>query len=286
MSGVTNKRIRKGEVPPTLNDLAPEDDTADRPTIELTINGKTHTGKLYRFRKGNRRFIAFVHDGNAYGMKAVQNGVENQDWINFGAGVGTKRVDSINAQTAISIRVLDGTPVQQDLFNQPQEQNAPPVQETENETQQTGRMEDGNQSADTRTQDENGTDTVGGNPRADVGQREVSSESGRGDGTGSQASGNETTDRPMGDTQAENDGNQTQGVQVTTYPSNLTRQERNTIAEVAQYEGVSVDTVYQAIADGNISFFTGMGATSGADVSVMARELVNQDIADSVAKAD
>lgn len=133
LSGVTNKRIRKGEVPPTLNDLAPEDDTADRPTIELTINGQTHTGKLYRFRKGNRRYIAFVHDGNAYGMKAVQNGVENQDWINFGAGVGTKRVDSINAQTAIRIRVLDATPAQQDLFNQPQEQNAPPIQEIENE---------------------------------------------------------------------------------------------------------------------------------------------------------
>ena len=286
LSGVTNKRIRRGEVPPTLNDLAPEDDTADRPTIELTINGQTHTGKLYRFRKGNRRFIAFVHDGNAYGMKAVQNGVENQDWINFGAGVGTKRVDSINAQTAINIRVLDGTPTQQDLFNQPQEQNAPPVQETENETQQTGRVEDGNQSADTRTQDENGTDTVGGNPRADVIQREVSSESGRGDGTGSQASGNETTDGPMGDTQAENDGNQTQSVQVTPYPSNLTRQERNAIAEVAQFEGVPVDTVYQAIAVGNISFFTGTGATRGADVSVMARELVNQDIADNVAKAE
>lgn len=549
LSGVTNKRIRKGEVPPTLNDLAPEDDTADRPTIELTINGKTHTGKLYRLRKGNRRFIAFVHDGNAYGMKAVQNGVENQDWINFGAGVGTKRVDSINAQTAISIRVLDGTSAQPDLFNQPQEQinadeqtegvsqerytglpseyrqtterpttpfdieqesrryknklkedflrrvqsgeiltiqrhideftkqlinkkdddirvtntgkkrakdfaevttpisviddmletlriggsnfnaelnarildpatgdgryllralvrrsprifmetdlvvgnilramasltgielqtenvqrardnlynvgleyfklaninPAPYVnalqqittnavivgdtlnptsdmlvhiytviddigiqhyttpyadfvqgknyltqqdsiifdntieQEIENETQQTGRVEDSDQSADTRTQDENGTDTVGDNPRADVRPREVSSESGRGDGTGSQASGNETTDRPLGDTQAENDGNQTQSVQVTTYPSNLTRQERNAIAEAAQYEGVPVDTVYQAIADGNISFFTGTGATSGADVSVMARELVNQDIADNVAKAE
>lgn len=205
ISGVTNKRIRKGEVPPTLNDLAPEDDTADRPTIELTINGKTHTGKLYRFRKGNRRFIAFVHDGNAYGMKAVQNGVENQDWINFGAGVGTKRVDSINTQTAIHIRVLDGTYSQQDLFNQ---------QETVNETKQTGRVADSDQPTDTRTQDEDTPNAVGDNPRANVGQREVSSESGRGDGTGSQTSGNETTDGPVGDTQTENDGNQTQSVSV------------------------------------------------------------------------
>ena len=159
-------------------------------------------------------------------------------------------------------------------------------QEIENETQQTGRVEDGNPSADTRTQDENGTDTVGNNKRADVGPREVLSESGRGNSAGSQTSGNEATNRPMGGTQAENNGSQTQSVRLTTYPNNLTRQERAAIAEVAQYEGVPVDTVYQAIADGNINFFTGTGATSGADVSAMARELVNQDIADNVVKAE
>lgn len=305
LSGVTNKRIRSGEKPPTLNDLAPEDDTAARPTIELTIKGKTYTGKLYRFRQGNRRYIAFIHDGNAYGMKAVQDGVENQDWINFGAGVGTKRVDSINAQTALKIRVLDGMPsraeqaAQQDLFTQPQEQNAPPqaepeqvqpapasTQEIENETKQAGRVDDGDQPTDTRAADQDGTDRVGDDyPSAD-GQGEVSGEGGRGDGEGAQAGGGEAANRPVGDAGAGDRGGAVQAPEVAVYPANLTRHERQAIAEIAEYEGVDAADVYQAIAQGNINFFTGSGVTHGADVAVMARELVGQEVVDSVAKGE
>ena len=63
------------------------------------------------------------------------------------------------------------------------------------------------------------------------------------------------------------------------YADRLSGRERKAIAEVATFEGVSPETVYQAIADGNINFFSGRGETSGASADVMARELVAQEIA-------
>lgn len=431
LSGVTNKRVRKGVVPPTLNDLAPENNSADRPTIELTINGKTHTGKLYRYRKGNKRYIAFVHDGNAYGMKAVQDGVENQDWINFGAGVGTKRVDSINTQTQIKIRVLDGTPIQQDLFATEQQPTAPPQetqsdtaeqmvadtsyqmghtapvdletdsplyeldrntypsdvysskaahlygsgfdqadqkalqvinrvrgnpnadvviyravhssiptdtinegdwvtltreyadehgnhalrgeykvltktvkaadlytdgnslqewgyttahsdnqQETQDETQQTGRVADSQQSETTSTKDEAGQNRVGDVRTSNDGYGEVHGQSGQSDGERSQETGHEATD----DTNELGQGLLNEPTPY--YADRLSTKERNEIKEVADYLEATVEEVYQAIADGNLNFFTGRGETKGADIKAVARELVNQDIVDSVSKAE
>ena len=166
--------------------------------------------------------------------------------------------------------------------------NNPTEQEQSNATQDD--LGQSVQPTDSRTQDENQTDTVGDNPRADVGQREVLGQSGQPVSEQSQTGGNEATDRPVGRTQEQADGSQTQGdgavEQSPIYPERLTRQERTAIAEVAQFGGVPVDTVYRAIADGNISFFTGTGATSGADVSVMTHELVNQDIADNTNKAE
>lgn len=96
---------RKGDKSPTLGELAPEDNNAPRPVIELTINGKTHRGRLFRWRdrKGgkNRRHVVFVHDGDAFGMKGW-----NDKWIDFGNGVIRKRVDSINANEGVQITVL------------------------------------------------------------------------------------------------------------------------------------------------------------------------------------
>lgn len=75
-------------------------------------------------------------------------------------------------------------------------------------------------------------------------------------------------------------------VQTTpTYPANLNTKERAAIAEVAGFWGDTVQEVYQAIADGNINFFTGRGETSGADINAMARELVNQEISPDVRSA-
>ena len=96
---------RKGDKSPTLGELAPEDNNAPRPVIELTVNGKTHRGRLFRWRdrKGgkNRRHVVFVHDGDAFGMKGW-----NDKWIDFGNGVTRKRVDSINANDGVQITVL------------------------------------------------------------------------------------------------------------------------------------------------------------------------------------
>lgn len=96
---------RKGDKSPTLGELAPEDNNAPRPVIELTVNGKTYRGRLFRWRdrKGgkNRRHVVFVHDGDAFGMKGW-----NDKWIDFGNGVTRKRVDSINANDGVQITVL------------------------------------------------------------------------------------------------------------------------------------------------------------------------------------
>ena len=96
---------REGDKSPTLGELAPEDNNAPRPVIELTVNGKTHRGRLFRWRdrKGgkNRRHVVFVHDGDAFGMKGW-----NDKWIDFGNGVTRKRVDSINANEGVQITVL------------------------------------------------------------------------------------------------------------------------------------------------------------------------------------
>lgn len=96
---------QRGDKSPTLGELAPEDNNAPRPVIELTINGKTHRGRLFRWRdrKGgkNRRHVVFVHDGDAFGMKGW-----NDKWIDFGNGVIRKRVDSINANEGVQITVL------------------------------------------------------------------------------------------------------------------------------------------------------------------------------------
>ena len=96
---------RKGDKSPTLGELAPEDNNAPRPVIELTVNGKTHRGRLFRWRdrKGgkNRRHVVFVHDGDAFGMKGW-----NDKWIDFGNSVTRKRVDSINANDGVQITVL------------------------------------------------------------------------------------------------------------------------------------------------------------------------------------
>lgn len=96
---------RKGDNSPTLGELAPEDNNVPRPVIELTVNGKTHRGRLFRWRdrKGgkNRRHVVFVHDGDAFGMKGW-----NDKWIDFGNAVTRKRVDSINANEGVQITVL------------------------------------------------------------------------------------------------------------------------------------------------------------------------------------
>jgi hypothetical protein len=96
---------QRGDKSPTLGELAPEDNNAPRPVIELTINGKTHRGRLFRWRdrKGgkNRRHVVFVHDGDAFGMKGW-----NDKWIDFGNAVTRTRVDSINANDGVQITVL------------------------------------------------------------------------------------------------------------------------------------------------------------------------------------
>jgi hypothetical protein len=96
---------QRGDKSPTLGELAPEDNNAPRPVIELTVNGVTHRGRLFRWRdrKGgkNRRHVVFVHDGDAFGMKGW-----NDKWIDFGNGVTRKRVDSINANDGVQITVL------------------------------------------------------------------------------------------------------------------------------------------------------------------------------------
>ena len=96
---------RNGDKSPTLGELAPEDNNVPRPVIELTLNGKTHRGRLFRWRdrKGgkNRRHVVFVHDGDAFGMKGW-----NDKWIDFGNAVIRTRVDSINANDGVQITVL------------------------------------------------------------------------------------------------------------------------------------------------------------------------------------
>lgn len=89
----------------TLNELAPENDATPRPTIILEVHGRSYRGKLYRYRQGNKRCIAFVVEGNAYGMKAVKDGKVGVDWIDFGPAVGSKTLSSLNALQGLKITV-------------------------------------------------------------------------------------------------------------------------------------------------------------------------------------
>lgn len=131
------------------------------------------------------------------------------------------------------------------------------------------------QSTQERTRDENQTDIVGNDGTTDDGQGEVLGQSGQPISEQSQESGTETTQdtKQLGvDTPAY-------------YTDNLTAKERKAIKEIADNDSVDVETVYQAIADGNIRFFSGRGDSQGASLDVMAKELVGQEVATNMSAA-
>lgn len=145
---IENTENQRGDRSPTLGELAPEDNNAPRPVIELTVNGVKHRGRLFRWRDRknghNRRHVVFVHDGDAFGMRGWDD-----KWIDFGNAVTRKRVDSINQNDGIRIEVLADQSESQEQTND----------KTEKRTQRTGRSE---------TEDENNSGIVGDVRDADV----------------------------------------------------------------------------------------------------------------------
>ena len=148
---IENTENQRGDRSPTLGELAPEDNNAPRPVIELTINGVKYRGRLFRWRDRkngrNRRHVVFVHDGDAFGMRGW-----NDQWINFGNAVTRKRVDSINQNDGIRIEVLENQSENQEQTNE----------KTEKRTQRARRR---------RAANEDSEDDVGGVRDADVATR-------------------------------------------------------------------------------------------------------------------
>lgn len=127
-----------------------------------------------------------------------------------------------------------------------------------------------------RTQDDNEVirERISNEPTND-GQGEILGQGGQPVSEQSQESGAETTQ----DTEQ-------LGVDTPTYyTDNLTARERKAIKEIADNEGVYIETVYQAIADGNIRFFSGHGDSQGTSLDVMAKELVGQEVATNMSAA-
>lgn len=194
---------RKGDKSPTLGELAPEDNNAPRPVIELTVNGKTHRGRLFRWRdrKGgkNRRHVVFVHDGDAFGMKGW-----NDKWIDFGNGVTRKRVDSINANEGVQITVL---PEQEQTQTQAEPAAAPKKKRGRRADSQPDLFTQGaenatvdNDEVSAGTTDERREDAVGDVSASDERQGdsrqqdEVDDEQRTAESTGEQVSGRAVTD--------------------------------------------------------------------------------------------
>lgn len=146
-------------------------------------------------------------------------------------------------------------------------------QEQTNETQDN--LGQSVQPTQERTQDENQTDIVGDDDTTNDGQGEILGQSGQPVSEQSQESGTETTQ----------DTDQLGVDTPTYYADNLTARERKAIKEIADNDGVDIETVYQAIADGNIHFFSGRGDSQGASLVVMAKELVGQEVATNMSAA-
>lgn len=129
----------QGDRSPTLYNLAPDNPKDARPTVTLTVNGETQTGKLYRLRESRSggksssvRHVVFVPDGAELRGGLVADAPQGS--IDFGIGkdgAGKARLASLAGQLGIEITVADeaaAQPVakkrgkradsQQDLFTQ------------------------------------------------------------------------------------------------------------------------------------------------------------------------
>ena len=146
-------------------------------------------------------------------------------------------------------------PEQLDLF----------TQETDNVQTQQNNLGESNQLETARTSNESGETIVRNNHDTDEQERNLR--------------GEDTTD--VGEEQERTTQEVAEQFKAY-YAERLSEHERKAIAEVAEFENVDTDTVYRAIADGNINFFAGRGETHGASATALAKELVAQEISSDV----